>query len=94
MALGTTGAGHTIYGAVRVFQLFWGLMSASEFDDVRDWYKMVSVTGTLVASLPDLDDSSYAFKGYTGCTLREPEAGQYFTEHVTDVTMMVQNIKT
>ena len=94
LILGTTGAGHSIYPGVREFQIFWRLMPISDYDAMRDLYNMVGITGSLTMSLPDLDASAYGFKNYSGCTLREPEAGQYFTEHVTDVTMMVINIQT
>lgn len=94
IVLGTTGAGHSIYPGVREHQIFWKLMPISDYDEIRDLYKTVSVTGTVVMSLPDIDANSYTWKNYSGCTLREPEAGQYFVEHVTDVTMMVINIQT
>ena len=89
---GITGDGHPIYPKVRTFQLGWGLMSISEFDDIRDHYKTTQITGTAVVALPDLDASSYTFRNYSGCTLQEPEVGQYFTTYITDVSMFVLNI--
>ena len=90
--LGTTGAGHVIYPAVREFQLSWGIMSTAEYDQLRDFYRQVGITGTVVATLPDINASTYTYRNYSGCTVREPEAGQYFAEHVRDVRMEVINI--
>ena len=92
--IGITGAGHVIYPGVREFQLSWGVMSVPEYDELRDFYKLVSITGTVVAGLPEIDANTYTFKNYSGCTLREPEAGQYYTEHVRDVNMVILNIQT
>lgn len=89
---GITGDGHPIYPSVRSFQLTWGLMPISDFDEIRDDYLLTQITGSLVVSLPDIAASSYTFKNYSGCILTEPEVGQYFTEHVSDVTMFVLNV--
>lgn len=93
ITLGTSGSGHPIYPGVHEFQLSWGIMPLSDYDQIRDFYNALGVTGTVVAYLPDINQNSYTFKNYSGCTLREPEAGQYFTQHVTDVTLMVTNIR-
>ena len=90
--VGYTGDGHPIYAAVRSFQLTWGLMSIAEFNDVLLDYNTTRITGTATVSLPDFDAASWSFRNYSGCTLQKPEVGQYFTEHVTDVNMLVLNI--
>jgi len=93
MELGTSGAGHPIYPGVREFKLFWAVMPIVDYDQLRDKYRQVSITGTTVASLPDINGDTYGFKNYSGCTLREPEAGDYFSTTVTEVTLTVMNIQ-
>ena len=90
--VGITGDGHPIYPQVRAFQLSWGLMGISEFDNIRDYYKQTQITGSVVVALPDIDASTWTFRNYSGCVLGEPEVGQYFSQWVTDVNMMVWNI--
>lgn len=91
--IGITGNGHPIYPQVRSYELFWGLMSISDFDQIRDYYLTTQITGTVVATLPNISSSSYAFKNYSGCALSEPRVGQYFTQHITDVTLVVFNVR-
>ena len=90
--IGITGDGHPIYSSVRNFQMMWGLMSVAEFDELRDFVKQNLLTGTHVVTLPDIDAATWGFKNYSGCVLQEPNAGQYFAQHVTDVGMNVLNI--
>uniref|UniRef100_A0A6H1ZAW7 Uncharacterized protein n=1 Tax=viral metagenome TaxID=1070528 RepID=A0A6H1ZAW7_9ZZZZ len=92
--VGIDGAGHPIYPAVREFELRWSLMSASEFNQVQDFYSVVGTTGTCVASLPQYGASTYAFYSYSGCTLREPSVDAYFEEHASNVLLLVTNILT
>lgn len=92
--VGKNGVGHSIYPEVREYQLYWGLMPVADFDAIRDIYNQVSITGTVVASLPEIGASTYGFKNYSGCVVNEPEAGRYFTEHVTEVNWIIGSIRT
>jgi len=91
--IGTTGDGHHIYPAVREFELRWGLASPAEVDQLYDYFSVLNVTGTVVVDLPQYDGNTYVFHSYSGCTLQEPDRNTYFTEHITDVVMMVTNIR-
>lgn len=90
--VGVTGDGHPIYPSIHSFEIRWGVMAISEYDQLRDFYKTALLTGTLVVALPDIDADTWTFKNYSGCVLQEPIAGEYFAEHVTDVVMYVLDI--
>jgi len=92
--LGVTGDGHFIYPAINQFEMRWGAMDIDEFNQIFNFYEQQGITGTVVASLPKLDASSYTFYDYSGCTLQRPEVGEYFTQYVQDVILVVSNIKT
>ena len=91
--VGITGDGHPIYPAVREYELRWGLASPSEVDQVRDYFSLSVLTGTLVVDLPQLSAATYTFTSYSGCTAYEPEQNVYYTEYVTDIVMMIGNIR-
>lgn len=87
------GNGHSIYPAVREFELHWDLMSISEFSQVEAWYNNQGTTGTVVAELPYWISGSWMFLGYTGTVLRDPIVGEYFETWVKDVTLLIANIR-
>ena len=91
-SVGVSGDGHPIYPAVWSFQLTWNVIAPAQFEEIYNAYKSAALTGTVVMQLPDLDAATYTFKNYSGCTLQKPEVGQYFTEHLTDVSLFVLNI--
>lgn len=92
-ALGMTGDGHAIYSAIHEFELSWSLSSQSDLDQIQDFRDAVLLTGTVSVDLPAYRGSSYVFQTYTGCTLYEPERGQYFNEHTSDFRLIVGNIR-
>lgn len=92
--IGTDGNGRPIYSAVREFELSWGLVDATTISQLQTFFNLVSATGSVVVSLPKYANSSYVFYDYTGCVLQEPEWGAYFTEHNTEVVLLVTKIRT
>jgi hypothetical protein len=92
--LGISGNGHAIYPQVREFELTWNLDSPSGTYQLQKWFDAVLATGTAVLTLPKYGDAAYVFFSYTGCYLREPEWGAYFSENITNVVMRVTNIRT
>lgn len=92
--LGVTGDGHPIYGAVRQYELRFNIETPAEFNQLMTDYNSVALTGTCVVALPEFGAATYVFKNYSGCTLGEPEMGRYFTEHHTEVFVLVSNIRT
>lgn len=90
--LGKTGRGYPIYPQVAQFELRWNLSSVPDADQVRDFWTSVSLTGSVVVDLPRWNGSTYAFYSYTGCSLYRPEWNAYFSEHITDIVMIVGNI--
>jgi len=92
--VGTTGDGHHIYPAIREYEMRWGLANPSDADEWYTQFDLLGVTGTVVMDLPKFPNSVYAFESYSGCTLQEPIVNTYFTEHFTDVVLLVTNIRT
>ena len=92
--IGVDGNGRAIYSGVREFELQWGVMSASEFNELHGLFDALGGTGTATVSLPEYAGSSYSFKEYSGTVLREPRAGQYFEQYVTDVNLLIVKIRT
>jgi len=92
--LGIDGNGRAIYSGVRQFELEWQLISPSEYYQLQTFFDAVGNTGTVVVDLPKYGASSYIFYSYTGCVLREPETGQYFTENQLDAFLLITNIRT
>lgn len=93
-ALGIDGAGHPVYPATREYELRWDLVYQSQINQLQNFFATVVTTGTAVVDLPEYGASSYAFKSYTGCVLSEPSMGDYFTQHATNVTLLITNIIT
>lgn len=92
--LGIDGNGHPIYPAVRQFELYWGLAHPNDVKQILDAYATVANTGTVSFDLPEWGASDYLFKSYSGCTLREPQVGNYFAEHFEDVRLTVLLVRT
>lgn len=93
-SLGMDGAGHPVYPSTRQFEMRWDLVYPSDFNTLQGYFNTVITTGTAVVDLPEYGASSYSFKSYSGCTLSEPDAGNYYTQHQTKVRLLVANITT
>lgn len=93
-ALGIDGNGHSIYPAIKDFEMSWGLVSLSEFNVIYQAYLSVSNTGTIAVDLPEWGASDFRFRRYSGAILHEPSTGEYFEGYVTDVRLLVTNIRT
>ena len=91
--IGYDGSGHPIYPAVGEFTMQWGLMSTADFKQLNDFYLSVSVTGTVVSELPKWGDVGYLYYAYSGTIINRLTVGEYFAEHVKDVTMLISNIR-
>lgn len=92
--LGISGDGHAIYAGVREFEMRFVLETPADYNQLINFFESNQPTGTAVVTLPRFGYATYEFFDYTGCVLREPEAGTYFTEHQQDVLLIVSNIKT
>ena len=92
--LGTDGNGRPLYSSLASFQLFWGLMSTSELRQLILISDTVSATGTVVSDLPEWGNNDYYFKSYSGTIIGRPQVGEYFNTYVTDVRLVISNIRT
>lgn len=91
-SIGIDGNGRPIYPGPREFEMKWGLISISDWQQLRTFFQAVGATGTVVASLPQYGASSWTFYSYSGCVLKEPQVGQYFEEYITDARLIVSKI--
>lgn len=92
--IGRDGNGRPIYPAPREFEIKWGLISMSEWNQLQTFFGSVGATGTSVVDLPKYSGPSWLFQSYSGCILSEPIVGQFFEEHVSDVRLLVSKITT
>ena len=92
--IGFTGNGHPEYAGVRQFEIRWQLTSMSDANEIQGLYNALDVTGTAVVSLPSYKGAAWGFTNYSGVTLGEPTSNEYFTEHETEVTLMIYGIVT
>lgn len=91
---GIDGGGHPVYPSVRSFELRWELISTSDAQQIIGIYDAVSNTGTVTVCLPRWGDIEFSFYNYSGCTLREPESGEYFQGWIQDFRLLVLNVRT
>jgi hypothetical protein len=93
-AVGVDGNGHFIYPPYREFEITWGLVNPSDVNQLQTFFESIGNTGTAIVDLPRYAASTYTFRSYTGCVLQEPTFDIYFTEHHTNVTLLISKIKT
>ncbi len=91
--LGYDGNGRPLYAPTHQFEMRWGLMSAGEVWQLQSWFQSVGATGSVVVGLPRYAWPAYEFRNYSGCYISEPTVNTYFTEHYTDVKLLVTNIR-
>lgn len=92
--LGIDGNGHPVYPAVRQFEMMWGLAHPNDVKQIWDAYTIVSNTGTVAFDLPEWGAGDYIFKTYSGCTMREPQVGNYFEGYFKDVKLTILLVRT
>ena len=91
--LGDSGDGHSVYPAVRQYQLRWNLMSPDNYYEIQTFYNAVGSTGTVVVGLPQYGAATYEFYNYSGCVLAEPYHRGFFSENYIDVVLLVKKIR-
>ena len=91
---GIDGNGRAIYAGPREFEMRWGLLSHDQVWQLQDWWQTIGSTGTITAALPRYAWPVYEFFTYTGVYIQQPRLDVYFTDSLTDVTLLVTNIKT
>jgi len=92
--IGIDGNGHPIYPATREFEMNWQLSNPTGTWQLQNFFDTVSITGSAVVDLPRHNYWGYEFYSYSGCVVQEPEIDVYFTEHITNVRLLVTKIKT
>jgi hypothetical protein len=92
--VGFTGDGHPIYSAIHEFQIRWNLSEQVDLNQIQTFRDSVILTGTAIVDLPVYRGSAYIFTSYTGCSLYEPDRGEYFSEDTTELVLVVGNIHT
>lgn len=92
--LGIDGWGHAVYPPYREFEMTWGLLNPSDANQLQNFFDTIGNTGTAVVDLPKYAAATYTFYSYTGCVVQEPSFGTYFTEHHTNISLLIVKIKT
>jgi len=92
--LGLDGNGRAVYPPTREFQLYWGLADPSDVWQLQEWWQTIGATGTVTVALPHYAFPTYTFYTYTGVLIQEPEFRHYFSQHHTEVLLMITNITT
>lgn len=92
--IGKDGNGRPIYASPREFEMKWGLVSMSDWAQLRTFFQSVGATGTVVVELPQYGASSWTFYAYSGCILSEPQLGVFFEEYISDARLIVSKITT
>lgn len=91
---GLDGNGHPIYSATRQYEINFGLLTPAQQHQLQNFFEEVITTGTAAVELPEYGANTYTFQVYSGCVLREPEQGRYYTEHIPEVRLLITNIVT
>lgn len=92
--LGFDGNGHPIYPTSRTFVMQWDLMHPSDAEQIISAYNSAGSTGTLSFDLPEYGNPNYLFSRYNGCTMEEPEFGDYFQGYISDGKLKIHLVKT
>jgi hypothetical protein len=61
---------------------------------LQEWFQTIGATGSISADLPRYAWPAYEFHTYSGIYMGQPEFNVYFTENLTDVTLLLTNITT
>lgn len=92
--IGMDGNGRPIYSSIREFTMKWGLISTADLQTLINAQLSVANTGSSVVDLPKWGANGYFFYSYSGTYVNEPRVGAYFAEYVTDVTLIISNVRT
>jgi len=93
--LGINGNGQAVHSGVREYELKYQLVNISDYGQLVTMFNSIGNTGTISIDLPQFGSSTYTFQTYSGCYIREPEAGQYFAgTGQQEVLVLVTNIRT
>lgn len=91
--VGMDGNGRPIYPSVREFAMKWELMPTSALKQIIDAQRATANTGSVVVDLPKWGDVDYIWYSYSGTFIQEVSVGAYFVDHVTDVNLVISNIR-
>lgn len=87
------GNGHPVYPPYREFEMTWQLADMEQVEQLLTYFNAVGRTGTVVANLPYYGNDPYIFHAYSGTVLHEPSLGQFYSEHQTNVTLLISKIR-
>jgi len=91
--VGTTGEGRSVYSSLRQYQLEWDLMPMDAFSQLVGFFDGIQNSGSIAVDLPKYATAPFQFYTYSGCQLREPTAGKFFLDHVSDVKLLIVKVR-
>lgn len=90
---GTDGYGFNRYNAHFSFELKWDIMSQDDFfSGIVRIYRGSYQSGSSSAVLPQYDGPVYQYMNYTGVIIDHPMNGQFYSNYVKDVTLIIKKI--
>jgi hypothetical protein len=99
--LGIDGNGMPVYPRYRSFEITWDLINEDSLYQLQDFFSTMSVTGSVVVTLPNyksqvypLVSGTFAFYSYTGCVIHEPTFENFWEQHVNSAKLLVSRIRT
>ena len=85
---------HAIYPLFFDYELQWNVISVADYNQLHTFFDNQGNTGTVTIDLPEYGGATYTFVSYTGCVLRQPSAGDFFSAYVTDARLSITRIRT
>jgi hypothetical protein len=92
-SLGDDGDGRPIYPFIFTFELVWNGIAPSDFKQLVDQWTAISVSGTVVMTLPQWGASTYTFFDYTGTIPQMPTSGEYFEGFILNAKQVISNVR-
>lgn len=92
-AIAVDGNGHPVYPPYYEYEMRWGLASMEHVNQLITYFNTIGRTGTATVNLPTYGANPYIFRPYSGTVLNEPTFGVFFSEHQSEVTLLVSKIR-
>jgi len=89
--LDVDGNNRDIYTTVAEYELVFGLVSQTEYNELLGYYRQ-TVTGTVIIDLPEFSGLVDDFQSYSGCVFGMPTRGEQFNDYIQNVRMQVKNV--
>lgn len=90
---GEDGFGNVRHESFWSFEIFWDFLTQEEYSDVFRIFLGHYTSGGATSLLPGHLETTYQFRGYSGTILDYPTVGDYLSNHVKDVRLIIKKIR-